>query len=66
MIEGGNIEFQNALCRCRDCGDEQINAYNQIIAECPECGSINIDNMTENYIKNEDEIDKKKTKTSSK
>ena len=45
VVEGGNIEFENTLCRCRDCGEEQINPYNLNKADCPECGSENVEDL---------------------
>jgi predicted DNA-binding protein (UPF0251 family) len=58
VFEGGNIEFENALRRCLDCGDKQINPYSQDIAECSECGSKNVQDITQNYLKNENHVEK--------
>ncbi len=50
VVEGGNIEFENTLRRCRDCGDEQISPYSEDIADCPECGSEDVEDMAQNFI----------------
>jgi len=50
IVEGGNIEFQNTLRRCRDCGDEQIIPSDQVIVDCPECGSDNVEDIGENFL----------------
>ena len=51
VVEGGNIEFQNTLCRCRDCGDEQISPASELIEDCPECGSDNVEDTARKFIK---------------
>ena len=51
VVEGGNIEFQNTLRRCRDCGDEQIIPSDKIVEDCPECGSDNVEDVAEKFLK---------------
>lgn len=62
VVEGGNVEFTNTLRRCRDCGDEKVSPYNESIEDCPECGSENIENIAENYLKSENHFNKEKKK----
>jgi len=50
VVEGGNIEFQNTLHRCRDCGDEQMSPSREKLEDCPECGSDNIEDIAGNYL----------------
>ena len=50
VVEGGNVEFENTLHRCRDCGDEQINPVNENIPDCPECGSENVEDTSQNFV----------------
>lgn len=52
VVEGGNIEFQNTLRRCQDCGDEQLSPYSENTADCPECGSENVEDTAQNFIEN--------------
>jgi Zn finger protein HypA/HybF involved in hydrogenase expression len=54
VIAGGNVNLQNTLYKCRDCGDTQelpISYHNE---NCPDCGSENIDDLSQNYINKED------------
>ena len=60
VVEGGNIKFENARHRCRDCGDEQISPYSQDITDCPECGSNNVEDMAQNFFKNEIHVEQAK------
>ncbi len=60
VVEGGNIKFENARHRCRDCGDEQKSPINQNITDCPECGSKNVEDISQNFLKNEILIDQAK------
>jgi predicted DNA-binding protein (UPF0251 family) len=62
VVEGGNIEFQNTLRRCRDCGDEQLSPSHKNIDDCPECGSGNIEDMAQNFQKNINPIKKEEKK----
>ena len=50
VVEGGNIEFLNTRRRCRDCGDEQVGPSAEVIDDCPECGSDNLEDLAEKYI----------------
>jgi predicted DNA-binding protein (UPF0251 family)/DNA-directed RNA polymerase subunit RPC12/RpoP len=62
IVEGGNIEFQNTLRRCRDCGDEQISPSDGIIEDCPECGSENVEDFAQKFLINKNpayQVDKK-------
>lgn len=45
VVEGGNVEFVNALYRCRDCGDVKTGPDNEDADLCPECGSTHIENL---------------------
>jgi DNA-directed RNA polymerase subunit RPC12/RpoP len=60
VVEGGNIEFQNTLRRCLDCGDEQIIPYNEDRANCPECGSENVEDLAKNFIDHEKQVGENK------
>jgi predicted DNA-binding protein (UPF0251 family)/ssDNA-binding Zn-finger/Zn-ribbon topoisomerase 1 len=52
VVEGGNIEFQNTLRRCLDCGDEKLSPSDVKIEDCPECGSDNVEDIGQNYLEN--------------
>jgi len=60
VVEGGNIEFANTLHRCQDCGEEQINPYNEYITDCPECGSENVEDMADKFIDQDNHFKNKK------
>jgi predicted DNA-binding protein (UPF0251 family) len=46
VIEGGHVQFVNALYRCRDCGDVKPGPMGEDADICPECGSRNIEDLT--------------------
>ncbi len=62
VVEGGNIEFANTLHHCRDCGEEQVKPYHEYTADCPECGSDNVEDIAGKFIGQENS-DKKKEDT---
>jgi predicted DNA-binding protein (UPF0251 family) len=62
VVEGGNVEFLNTLRRCRDCGDEQLSPSNKNTADCPECGSDNVEDVAENYLGNKNHTKKRERK----
>ncbi len=50
IIEGGDVDFENSLQRCRDCGDEVLQEKSGYEAppaeeECKVCGSDNVQDM---------------------
>jgi len=49
-IEGGNIDFLNGRHRCRDCGGEQTHAIDETVADCPECGSDDVEDLTSKFL----------------
>jgi len=51
VIEGGNIDFSQGLYRCRRCGEEQLHAVHDIITDCPECGSDDVEDLTSKYLR---------------
>ena len=53
VVEGGNIEFQNTLRRCRECGDEQLSPSDLNIEDCPECGSDDVEDMANKFFDQE-------------
>ncbi|MEA3288041.1 MAG: DUF134 domain-containing protein [Candidatus Marinimicrobia bacterium] len=55
LIEGGNIDFSQGMHRCRDCGEEQTHAITKMIADCPECGSEDLEDLTSKYLKTNSE-----------
>ncbi len=59
VVQGGNIEFENTLHRCRDCGEEQVNPVNENLPDCPECGSENVQDLAQDFI-DKDKQDKTK------
>ena len=44
-IEGGNVDFANALYRCRACGEEEILPIDAEVEKCNECGSDDIEDL---------------------
>jgi len=53
IVSGGNIEFVNILRRCQDCGDEFIGPSAREDMDCPECGSENISDLSQQFFKHE-------------
>jgi predicted DNA-binding protein (UPF0251 family) len=53
IVSGGNIEFVNILRRCQDCGDEFIGPSARKDIDCPECGSENISDLSQQFFKHE-------------
>ncbi len=49
-IEGGNFDFSQGRHLCRNCGDEQTHAITELIEDCPECGSDNLEDLTSKYL----------------
>ena len=48
VIEGGNYTFATQLQRCMDCGDfERFESPDELINNCPSCGSSNIIHLNE-------------------
>lgn len=50
IIEGGNVDFIQPLSRCKDCGE--TFPQNQRSERCPDCGSENIEDLTQQYLPN--------------
>ncbi len=60
IITGGNIDLSKTTYRCRSCGDHQKYDLNQHITDCPECGSENLENMMDHFIRKGDAHSKHK------
>lgn len=45
IIDGGNVDFAEALYRCRECGEEQTSPAKDNRENCPECGSEDLENL---------------------
>lgn len=45
VIEGGNVHFRNNMFRCRNCGNLFKTKINSTLQKCPECQSINLQNL---------------------
>ena len=45
LIEGGNIHFMNNYFRCFDCGNLFKTKINSTLKNCPECQSVNLENL---------------------
>ena len=45
IIEGGNVDLQNTIYKCHDCGDSQETKLSPQKENCPDCGSSNIENL---------------------
>jgi predicted DNA-binding protein (UPF0251 family) len=43
IIQGGHVDFADALYRCRSCGDEQNKSVKSDQEKCSECGSTEFD-----------------------
>ena len=39
---------------CKDCGETRIKPSDNHMGDCPECGSENIEDMTQNFFNDED------------
>jgi predicted DNA-binding protein (UPF0251 family) len=50
IIKGGNIELQNSLHQCRDCGETVSRPLNYITVNCPECGSGRVANLAQPFL----------------
>jgi len=44
-IEGGNIHFKNNIIQCVNCGHMFTTNIENLITECPECNSNNLQNL---------------------
>ncbi len=51
IIEGGNVNLENTLFKCRDCGDVQETPVTEQNENCPDCGSENIDDLALKHMK---------------
>lgn len=51
VITGGNFELLNTLYHCRDCGETVSQPLYLKTDNCIECGSDNVDNLADAYIK---------------
>ncbi|MFC2093140.1 DUF134 domain-containing protein [Bacteroidota bacterium] len=51
IIEGGNIDFVNTIHRCRECGEIELQPFNEENKRCPDCGSLNVENLAMNFMK---------------
>ena len=56
VIEGGNIDLQNTIYQCHDCGDIQESPIKQQNENCPDCGSENVEDLSQNYINKKDNL----------
>jgi predicted DNA-binding protein (UPF0251 family) len=50
LITGGNIDFINNIHHCLDCGETIQQPFGEIIEDCPDCGSQNIDDMARPFL----------------
>jgi len=46
IINGGNIDFERSLHKCRECGDTQRTLPRKNLQECPRCGSDQISDLS--------------------
>ncbi len=53
IIEGGNVDLENTLFKCRDCGDLQETPVTEQNENCPDCGSENIEDLALKHIKHQ-------------
>ena len=49
VIEGGSIHFRNNIIQCQECGHMFRTNFEQIITECPVCGSKHLRNLAGGY-----------------
>ncbi|MCK5034170.1 MAG: DUF134 domain-containing protein [Calditrichia bacterium] len=56
IIEGGNVDLENTFNQCRDCGDIQETPISKQNENCPDCGSENIDDLSQNFINKKDNL----------
>jgi predicted DNA-binding protein (UPF0251 family) len=45
IIEGGNVDFSSTFYRCRECGGEQTGPVDITVINCPECGSVDVQDL---------------------
>ncbi len=48
-INGGNIHFRKNIIKCYDCGYMFKTDFNTELTNCPECDSINLENLAGGY-----------------
>ena len=51
VIAGGNVDLINTYYECRDCGDIQETPFEKQSDSCPDCGSVNIEDKSKEYLK---------------
>jgi uncharacterized protein len=55
IIEGGNVDLENTLFKCRDCGDIQETPIEQQNENCPDCGSSNVEDKSLQFLNRKEE-----------
>ncbi len=45
IIDGGAVHFRENVFKCNDCGIHFSADFTEVVTECPECGSGNLDNL---------------------
>ncbi|NOX90252.1 MAG: DUF134 domain-containing protein [Calditrichaeota bacterium] len=50
IIEGGNVDFINTICHCKDCGEKSVQPFEKETEQCPDCGSENVENVARQYL----------------
>ena len=49
IIDGGSIHFRNNIIKCQECGHMFRTNFEQILTECPVCGSKHLMNLAGGY-----------------
>jgi predicted DNA-binding protein (UPF0251 family) len=50
VIEGGNVNFAYGMHRCRNCGREHRHGIHEHLEDCPECGSVELEDLTSKFL----------------
>ncbi len=53
VIGGGNIDVTITTYRCKTCGDMQDKNTGVNLKDCPACGSENLENMMDHFLKHQ-------------
>lgn len=53
-IQGGNVDFVKNHHRCRNCGETHTTKAREIVDECPDCGSTNVEDVAKKYMNDEE------------
>ncbi len=59
-IGGGNVDFEETLHHCRDCGEIMRRPFGRTLIHCPDCGSANVENLALYYLRDDNQVQRRK------